>query len=166
MNYIGLVLYASLESTIAGIICNFIAGIISDPGNYTGGFVRIFVGLTSMVVLFVIIGYFFVKAIKYLIEHSSPKKNMVHLSKALLRTLQEADFISYRAHVKETGNDLYIGIHLKEATIQEQNIFNQAVNEMLSTIENPRYVLVFKRYKNLIIIILLLVQQFLDKKRK
>lgn len=149
MNYIGLVLYASLESTLAGVICNSIAGIISDPENYTGGFVRIFVCLTLMVVLFVIIGYFFVKAIKYLIEHSSPKKNMVHLSKALLRTLQEADFISYRAHVKETGNDLYIGIHLKEATIQEQNIFNQAVNEMLSPIENPRYVLVFKKYKKL-----------------
>ena len=36
-----------------------------------------------------------------------------------------------------------------EATIQEQNIFNQAVNEMLSPIENPRYVLVFKKYKKL-----------------
>lgn len=91
---------------------------------------------------------------------------MVHLSKALLRTLQEADFISYRAHAKEAGNDLYIGIHLKEATIQEQNIFNQAVNEMLSPIENPRYVLVFKKYKNWIIKILLLVQQFLEKKKK
>ena len=47
------------------------------------------------------------------------------ISKALLKTLQEADLISYRASVKTTGNDIFIRIHLKNASNVELTQFKR-----------------------------------------
>ena len=149
LSYVGIALYIALESTISAGIINILTSILISSENYDGTFYRVLFVLLLLIILFVIFGFLFIKSIHYLISHSSPKKNMVHISKALLKTLQEADLISYRASVKTTGNDIFIGIHLKNASNLEQNIFNQAINEFFSPIDNPRYILIFEKYNYL-----------------
>ena len=70
---------------------------------------------------------------------------MTFIAKALLETLQYSQFISDRASLEATGNDIYIGMQLRSASRYEQNIFNEAVTEMFSQIDNPKYLLVLKK---------------------
>ena len=100
--------------------------------------------ILSAVAVFVF-GFFLGKIIHTIVVHSSPKKNMTHLAKALLKTLQDAEQISHRASIKVRGDDLCFGICLVDVSIYEQNVFNEAINEMLSPIENPKYLLIMKK---------------------
>ncbi len=84
-----------------------------------------------------------------LIVRKSPKNNMKHLASALLKTLKECEKISYKATLKVESEDEKISIYLTKATTKEQNLFNEAIKEMLSPIENPRYLIIFKNDKKL-----------------
>ena len=70
---------------------------------------------------------------------------MTFIAKALLETLQYSQFISDRASLGVVGNDVYIGIQLRSASRYEQNIFNEAVTEMFTQIDNPKYLLILKK---------------------
>lgn len=96
-----------------------------------------------------VLGLLIGKVISKIVSHSSPVKNMAHLAKALLETLQQSNVISNRADLRITGNDLYLGIHLTKGSIYEQNVFNRAVTEMLSPIDDPRYLLILKKREKL-----------------
>ena len=70
---------------------------------------------------------------------------MTLIAKALLETLQYSQFISDRASLDVVGNDVYISIQLRRASRYEQNIFNEAVTEMFTQIDNPKYLLILKK---------------------
>ena len=59
--------------------------------------------------------------------------------------LQYCNFISDRATLVVQGNDIFIAISLKEASRFEQNLFNEAINEMFSPIDNPRYLMILEK---------------------
>lgn len=67
-----------------------------------------------------------------------------------IKTLCECELISPYAKVETTEqNQLYfITLQLRNASIHDQNIFNTAMAEMLSPIENPRYILIAKTKYN------------------
>lgn len=113
----------------------------TKPANPT----RLLLGVILSVIAVVVFGFLLGKLIHTIVTHSSPKKNMIHLAKALLRTLQNIEQISHRASIKVRGDDLCFGIQLVDAGIYEQNIYNQAINEMLSPIDNPKYLLIMKK---------------------
>lgn len=96
-------------------------------------------------IIAMVAGYYLTKILHKIAIHLSPKKNMTHLAKALLKTLQDIEQISHRACVKVVGNDITYGISLIDASIYEQNIFNVAIAEMLSPIDNPKYLLIMKK---------------------
>ena len=70
---------------------------------------------------------------------------MTFIAKALLETLQYSQFISDRASLDVVGNDVYISIQLRSASRYEQNIFNEAVTEMFTQIDNQKYLLILKK---------------------
>ncbi len=79
-----------------------------------------------------------------MILHFNPARSVKTIGVAVYRTLIECGCISSSAKV-ETNEDKYlryIGISLRNASIHDQNIFNTAMAEMLSPIDNPRYVLI------------------------
>lgn len=87
-----------------------------------------------------------------MILHFNPARSIKTLGVAVYKTLCECDLISPSAKV-ETIEDkelYFVTLHLRNASIHDQNIFNNAMTEMLSPIENPRYILIaktiFKRY--------------------
>ena len=108
----------------------------------------------SLGTLAVMIGLFVVlyHGIKKMVLHSNPAHSIKTLGVAVYKTLCECDLISPSAKVETTAHKqlYFVALHLRNASIHDQNIFNTAMAEMLSSIENPRYILIskniFKRY--------------------
>jgi len=108
----------------------------------------------SLGTLAVMIGLFVVlyHGVKKMVLHSNPAHSIKTLGVAVYKTLCECDLISPAAKVETTAHKqlYFVALHLRNASIHDQNIFNTAMTEMLSPIENPRYILIaktkFKRY--------------------
>ena len=107
--------------------------------------VYLLLGIIVAAISFVVFTFLFGKVINKIIVHSSPKKNMTHLAKALLKTLQDVEKISHRASIRVRGDEICFGVQIIDASIYEQSIFNQAITEMLSPIDNPKYLLIMKK---------------------
>lgn len=104
--------------------------------------------LAVMIGLFVLL----YSGIKKMVLHSNPANSIRTLGVAVYKTLCECDLISSSAKVETRAHKqlYFVTLHLRNASIHDQNIFNTAMAEMLSPIENPRYILIaktkFKRY--------------------
>lgn len=84
--------------------------------------------------------------VKRLLLHINPANSMKTLGKAVYLTLRECELIAPSAKIetkadKELG---YVAMYLRNASIHDQNVFNTAMTELLSPIENPRYILIAK----------------------
>ncbi len=143
VNVIGLVIYGLVDSLAHAVFCYSLSAFLTAVnGPKTGNFV---LSLLFLIASIIVIGFFtfgLVKLIEKAIIHSSPKKNMTFIANALLKTLQYSGFISDRARLDVVGDEVYIRLQLKEASRYEQNLFNEAINEMFSPIDNPRYLLI------------------------
>ena len=104
--------------------------------------------IAVMIGLFVVLYH----GVKKMVLHSNPAHSIKTLGVAVYKTLCECELISPSAKVETTAHkQIYVvALHLRNASIHDQNIFNTAMAEMLSPIENPRYILIsknmFKRY--------------------
>ncbi len=84
--------------------------------------------------------------VKKIVLHFNPANSIKTLGVAVYKTLCECDLISPSAKVEtmEHRELYYVTLHLRNASIHDQNIFNAAMAEMLTPIENPRYILIAK----------------------
>ena len=98
--------------------------------------------------LAVMIGLFIVlyHGVKKMVLHFNPANSIKTLGVAVYKTLCECDLISPSAKVETIAyKQIYaVALRLRNASVHDQNIFNTAMTEMLSPIENPRYVLISK----------------------
>lgn len=102
-----------------------------------------FLMLAVSAILLVIGLWLSTKLIYKIISHISPQQSIKTLSKCVLKTLKDIDIIESDAHVAVKGfNNILFDITLSNASVYEQNIFNTAIKEMFSVIENPRYIIV------------------------
>ena len=90
------------------------------------------------------------KGYKRLLLHLNPAASIKSLGIAVYKTLCECDIISSSAKVETRAHKqlFFVALHLRNASIHDQNIFNTAMAEMLSPIENPRYILIAKSLFN------------------
>ena len=81
-----------------------------------------------------------------LLLHINPANSMKSLGKAVYQTLRECELIAPSAKIEtKADKDLgYVSMYLRNASIHDQNVFNTAMAELLSPIENPRYILISK----------------------
>ena len=108
-----------------------------------------------LVTLVIMIGLFILMyiGVKKLIFHYSPTRIIKTLGIAVYKTLCECELISPSAKVETSSQKekYFVSLHLRNASIHDQNIFNTAMTEMLSPITNPRYILIgktrFNKYK-------------------
>ena len=84
--------------------------------------------------------------LKKLILHANPARSMKTLGIAVYKTLRDCDLISPSAKVEAVQDkNLYVvRLYLRNASVHDQNRFNTAMAELLSPIENPRYLLIKK----------------------
>lgn len=107
------------------------------------------IGLLAIIVGLMILIYIFLRKI---VCHFNPANSIKTLGKAVYKALCKCDLISPSAKVETKSNKHleFVALYLRNASIHDQNIFNTAMREMLSPIENPRYILIaktiFKRY--------------------
>ena len=76
---------------------------------------------------------------------SSPEKTISNISNAILRTLKEIGEIESRGatvSVKKSEKKNTVNCSLSKATVREKNVFAKAVSELLSPIDDPRYLLI------------------------
>lgn len=90
------------------------------------------------------------KVISKLLLHLTPGRSLTTLGNAVYQTLRECGIISSSASIHiEKGymqdEEVAFFMQLRGATMHDQNIFNTAITELLSPIENPRYVLIRKK---------------------
>ena len=102
----------------------------------TIGLLAIMVGLS--IVLF--------HGVKKTVLHFNSANSIKTLGRAVYKALCKCELISSSAKVEtKTDKELnYIALSLRNASVHDQNIFNTAMSEMLSPIENPRYILIAK----------------------
>lgn len=87
--------------------------------------------------------------LSFILNHTTPKQSFTSLSKAVLRTFKDLEEIQdgARLNIKESDQG-DICVSIKNATLHEQNIFNDAMRELLSPMDNPRYIIIKKRVFN------------------
>ena len=149
-NVIGLVIYGLIDTiSLVGFEVSLSSLITATNVSDSVGFVTSLLIMIAMIVSLIFITFFLCKLIRLAVTHSSPKKNMTYIANALLKTLQYCGLISDRATLNVLGDEVFIGISLKEANRYEQNLFNEAINEMFSPIDNPRYLLILEKKSHL-----------------
>lgn len=136
-NMLGLTVGAFIQITITTILSNFLSR--SYLANSLAHIIIILVA--TMIILF-----FMKKIIFHIIRNFSATKSIKNLASAVLRTLKDIDLIQSNCSVKVKVDDLNVLISttLVNGTVREQNIFNTAIKELLSPIENPRYLIIKK----------------------
>lgn len=104
-------------------------------------------GMLLSIALSMFLSHLAYRLTKKLLLHLNPARSMKTLGDAVYKTMREHGIISRNAIVEtESGKDLlFVSMYLKNATVYEQNIFNTAMAEMLSPIENPRYILIRRK---------------------
>lgn len=102
----------------------------------------------SLVVSALMIGLFAIlfEGMKKLLFHLNPARSIKTLGLAVYKTLCECQLIAPSAKVETYVHPqlYFIELFLRNATIHDQNIFNTAMAELMSPIENPRYILISK----------------------
>ncbi len=109
--------------------------IMATSGAF-GGIIGFIIALISSV--------FLVKSASVVMKNSSPEKTVTNIGNAILRTLKEIGEIESRgASVSvEKSKKNTVNCSLKKATAREKNVFAKAMGELLSPIDDPRYLLI------------------------
>ena len=110
--------------------------IIATSGAF-GGIIGFIIALVSSV--------FLVKSASVVMKNSSPEKTVTNIGNAILRTLKEIREIESRGtsvSVEKSQKKNTVNCSLKKATAREKNVFAKAMGELLSPIDDPRYLLI------------------------
>ncbi|ERJ12308.1 DEAD/DEAH box helicase family protein [Haloplasma contractile] len=130
------------ETLLSMVLITLIRGLLRAPIT-TDSFFNTIIYLTfiSVVIYLMTIGYY--KLLKYI----SPKKTIKTLGNCILSTLKdigEISTIESKVLIESDSHDTMIQCILDRATRHEKRVFASAMKELLSSIDNPRYLLIKK----------------------
>lgn len=114
-----------------------LAIVIIATSGFFGGLIGFIIAVVCSVLL--------IKTASVVIKNSSPEKTVCNISSAVLRTLKEIgeiDSRGVRIVVEKSAKKNIINCSLERATVREKNVFAKAVSEILSPIDDPRYILI------------------------
>ena len=134
-----------LFALIFAIAFQGIIRVFSQTMMMVGQKANSFLSFIGALLLLTLCGYLFIVGLFRIFRYLSPKKTIETLSQCVLKTLRDIHEIeSMDAKVKITSDGLgmYIYSCLTNATLHEKYVFAEAMRELLSAIDNPRYVLV------------------------
>lgn len=128
---------------VVAMIGTIVANSVLAPVIRSGG---VF-GATDIIFL-VAVGVALFAVLRKFIIHINPARSFRALGKAVYKTLCQCKIIDSSARLMTYADEShsYVSVQLKNATIHDQNIFNTAMTEMLSMVENPRYVIIKKNF--------------------
>ncbi|MDE7163793.1 MAG: DEAD/DEAH box helicase family protein [Clostridia bacterium] len=133
---------AVLFSIAAALIVLFVActshKIISDD------FLRTTVAAIAFIACLIVLLLLCILVVNKILKHISPKKSIATLCDCVLLAMKDAGLINKDAKLKVDGNKsgVFIVVELTNAPVHDKRVFHTAVRQLLSPIENPRYLLI------------------------
>ena len=129
----------ALSLILSGIEATLIRGFIPSVRQFGNSFRGLLFIAAQALILFA-----FYILIRKAVTHFNPARSIKALGIAVYKTLLECDLISgyARVEVNQSKGLGTVNLVLKNAPVHDQNVFNTAMTEMLSPIENPRYILI------------------------
>lgn len=94
-------------------------------------------------------GFFFVKKLSFVIGNSTPEKSISSLCWALLFTLKDIGAVDRKTRLYVRARNERIECSLTGGTQRENALFSEAVREMLSPIDDPRYIIIGRGFTGL-----------------
>ena len=91
-----------------------------------------------------IVCYLLYRLIRYVLLNRTPARSIKTLGIAIYEALCECSLIapSARVECRQDKQLSYVSLYLRNASVHDQNVFNRAMAEFLSSIDNPRYLLI------------------------
>lgn len=91
-----------------------------------------------------IVCYLLYRLIRYVLLNRTPARSIKTLGIAIYEALCECSLIapSARVECRQDKQLSYVSLYLRNASVHDQNVFNRAMAEFLSHIDNPRYLLI------------------------
>ena len=82
--------------------------------------------------------------INKILKHINPKNSIATLCSCVMLAMQDAELISKDAKLKVDGNKsgIFVTVELTNASVHDRHLFHTAIEQLLSPIENPRYLLI------------------------
>lgn len=141
VNLMTVTILLTVFSSMFALIINIFARNIETSTGVTALILAI--ALLVMAGVFVYVGRFVINKI---LKHLNPTKSLQTLAMCVKNAMEELGLISPQTQVKTESEDgVFVHIELINASVHDQNLFHTAIGEMLSPIENPRYIIVAKR---------------------
>ena len=105
---------------------------------------RIPIAVGALAVCVIAAFYFRKLFVKRILTHINPVRSVRTLAECVLKAMQEVHLVSEDARVKVKADNqgIYINTELLNASVHDQNLFHGAIKELLSPIDNPRYLLI------------------------
>jgi superfamily II DNA or RNA helicase len=138
------------QNVMLGVLFSIVMSSIFR-GIFDGGLRSVIANADSLwsfargLVMLVICGYFFFVVVFRIFRYISPKRTIETLSQCVFKTLRDIHEIESKdARVITKADILGLNIYtaLTNATLHEKYVFAEAIRELLSAIDNPRYILV------------------------
>ncbi|MDE6074958.1 MAG: hypothetical protein K2G26_00805, partial [Clostridia bacterium] len=140
--FVNLYTAALLISIAAFLIGLFIMctwrNIISDD------FLRTTVAALAFILSLIVLVVLCILVVNKILKHISPQKSIHTLCDCVLLAMKDAGIINKDAKLNVDGNKsgTFILVELTNASVHDKHVFHNAVNQMLSPIESPRYLLI------------------------
>lgn len=112
--------------------------IISDD------FLRTTVGALAFIACLIVLVLLSLLIVNKILKHISPQKSITTLCDCVLLAMKDAELIGKDAklNVDGTRSGIFIMVELTNASVHDKHVFHNAVKQMLSPIESPRYLLI------------------------
>lgn len=141
--FVNVLTAAILISVAAFFIALFIQFMINNitVGNDTLQTVVAAIALVPAVIAVVWLSRLIINKI---LKHISPQKSITTLCDCVLVAMKDAEILGKGAKLSVDGDKTgtFIEIKLDNASVHDKNVFHTAIRQMLSAIENPRYLLI------------------------
>ena len=108
------------------------------------GGVRTLATVIAAIVAAVSLGVLCDLIINKILSFLSPVRSIRTMAGCVLEVMQENGMVSAdaRAKVEADEHGMYVRVELLNASVHDQNVFHSAIKQMLSPIENPRYIII------------------------
>ncbi|MCH5160819.1 MAG: DEAD/DEAH box helicase family protein [Clostridiales bacterium] len=114
---------------------------------------RLLIAIVALTGSVIALGFLRLLLAERILTHLNPVRSVRTLANCVLKAMQEVGLVADGARVNVIADDegLYFLTELLNASVHDQNLFHQAIKELFSPIENPRYLLIprgkFGRYR-------------------
>ena len=138
--FFNLASYLALVAAFTVLHVSIYKALLNDTGT-----VGTLLYLLVVAILYVVLA----RGIHFAIRLMSPKKLIESIAKAMLSAFQKNDTIRSdytRVEVNEDRDGLHIYSTLRGGTLREKQLFAESMRELLSPMNNPRYVIIKREF--------------------